>query len=156
MFMEENKIKIRYYKFSELDKIISLTSEAYSVPYRDGGVVNSFSETLDGIEKDISRGLKILVAEEKNGLIGAVRFAPINSKLKLGRLAVLSEHRRRGIGSKLIEAVIKIAKNQKFKVIALDVMEEKELIPFYEKFGFEIKSRQIHQNHHDVFMERVI
>jgi len=153
----QNKIKIRYCKASELLKVISLTSKAYPVPYKVGGVVNNYQEILEKVKDDIGRGMKILVAEKNNNLIGAVRFAPIDkTKLKFGRLAVLPTYRRKGIGAKLINSVLEIAQEQNFKIVALDVMEEKELIPFYEKFGFKIKSRKKHQNHHDVFMEKRI
>ena len=153
----QDKIKIRYCKTSELLKLISLTSEAYAVPYMVGGIINSFHETLEKIKKDIGKRMKILVAEKDNNLIGAVRFAPIDEgKLKFGRLAVLPIYRRKGIGAKLINSVLKIAQEQNFKTVALDVMEEKELVPFYKKFGFKVKSRKKHQNHHDVFMEKRI
>ena len=153
----QNKIKIRYCKSSELLKVISLTSKAYAVPYRVGGVVNNYQEILEKVKNDIGRGIKILVAEKNNNLIGAVRFVPINaSKLKFGRLAVSSIHRRKGVGAELINSVLEIAREQNYKTVALDVMEEKGLIPFYEKFGFKVKNRKKHQNHHDVFMEKRI
>jgi len=152
----KSKIKIRYCKPSELVKIISLTAKAYIVPYKTNGAKKGFYETLEKIEKDIGKGMKILVAEKDNNLIGAVRFVPIDSKLKLGRLAVLSKYRRKGLGSKLVKAVLNIALKENFKIVALDVMEEKELVSFYEKFGFKVKSRKKHQNHHDIFMEKKI
>ena len=153
----QNKIIIRYCKLSELSKIISLTVEAYTISHEIGGIVNKFHETLEKIKDDINKGMKVLVAEKNNNLIGAVRFAPIDAtKLKLGRLAVLSIYRRKGVGAKLINYVLKIAREQNFKIVALDVMEEKGLAPFYEKFGFKVKSRKKHQNHHDVFMEKKI
>lgn len=153
----KNKIKIRYCKSSELLKVISLTAEAYAVPYKSEGAINSFRETLEKVKNDIGKGMKILVAEKDNNLIGAVRFALIDvGKLKFGRLAVSPIYRRNGIGAKLINSVLKIAQEQNFKIVALDVMEEKELVSFYEKFGFKVKSRKKHQNHHDVFMEKKI
>jgi len=52
--------------------------------------------------------------------------------------------------------LLKIAREQNFKIVALDVMEEKGLVHFYEKFGFKIKNIKKHQNHHDVFMEKSV
>ena len=157
MKKNQSKIIIRYCEPLELLKVISLTAEAYAISYKIGGVVNNFHETLEKIKNDINRGMKILIAEENNNLVGAVRFAPIGAdKLKLGRLAVSPVYRRKGVGAKLINSVLEIAREQDFKTVALDVMEEKELVPFYEKFGFKVKSRKKHQNHHDVFMEKRI
>ena len=82
MNLMKNQITIRDYKKSELLEIISLTAESYSTPYKLKGVVNNFHENLETVKRDIERGLKILVAEEKGKLIGAVRFAVIDSKLK--------------------------------------------------------------------------
>ncbi len=153
----ENQIKIRYCKLSELLKIISLTADAYNISYKSGTITNKPCENLRKIEKDIKGGTKILVAEKDGNLIGAVRFNPENLNiLKLNRLAVLSEHRNKGIGGLLINSVLKIAKEQNFKILVIEVMEEKGLIPFYKKFGFKIKDRKKHQNHHDVFMEKSV
>jgi len=155
MNLMKNQITIRDYKKSELLEIISLTAESYSTPYKLKGVVNNFHENLETVKRDIERGLKILVAEEKGKLIGAVRFAVIDSKLKLGRLAVLPNYRCKGIGGKLITSVLKVAQEENIKTVALDVMEEKGLVPFYEKFGFKMKSKEKHQNHHDIIMEKI-
>jgi len=153
----QNKIIIRYCKSSELLKVISLTTKAYAIPYKLGGVVNNFQEDLEKIKDDIKKGVKILVAKKNNNLVGAVRFASIGSdKLKLGRLAVLPIYRGKGIGAKLINSVIEIAQEQNFKILALDVMKEKGLVPLYERLGFKVKNIKKHRNHHDVFMEKKI
>jgi len=153
----KNKIKIRYCKSSELLKIISLTANAYSVLYKSSTIINKPYESLERIKNDIKNGTKILVAEEDGDLVGAVRFNPENlNVLKLNRLAVLSEYRNKGIGGLLINSVLKIAKEQNFRIVAIEVMEEKGLISFYEKFGFKIKDRKKHQNHQDVFMEKSV
>lgn len=152
-----NQIKIRYCKSSELLKIISLTAEAYSVPYKIGAIMNRPYENLRKIKDDIKTGTKILIAEKDGNLIGSIRFNPENlNVLKLNRLAVLSEYRNKGIGGLLINSVLKIAKEQNFRIVTIEVMEEKGLLYFYEKFGFKVKSRKKHQNHHDVFMEKRI
>jgi len=153
----KNKIKIRYCKPLELLKIISLTDNAYNVSYKSSTIINKPYESLERIKNDIKNGTKILVAEEYGDLIGAVRFNPENlNVLKLNRLAVLSEYRNKGIGGLLINSVLKIAKEQNFRIVAIEVMEEKGLVSFYEKFGFKVKSRKKHQNHHDVFMEKSV
>lgn len=152
-----NQIKIRYCKSSELLKIISLTAEAYSVPYKLGAIMNRPYENLRKIKDDIKNGTKILVAEKDGNLVGAVRFEPESpNMLKLNRLAVLPEHRNKEIGALLVNSVLKIAKEQKFRIVAIEIMEEKGLIHFYEKFGFNVKSRKKHQNHYDVFMEKSV
>ncbi len=111
---------------------------------------------LEEIKENIKKGQKILVAEENDNLIGVVRFASVGSKMKIARLAVLSTYRCRGIGGELINAVLGIAQKKNFKIVALDVMEEKGLVPFYEKFGFKVKYRKKHQNYHDVYMEKIL
>lgn len=153
----QNKIKIRYCKSSELAQVVSLTSKAYIIPYRSGAMVNKPHETLEKIKNNIKTGMQILIAEKNSNLVGAVRFSPINSdKLNLSRLAVLPTYRRQGIGAALVNSVLKIAKKQGFKAAGLDVAEEKKLVSFYEKLGFKVVNRKKHQNHYDVFMEKKI
>jgi len=155
--LQGNQIKIRYCKSSELLKMISLTAEAYNVPYKLGAIMNRPYENLRKIKDDIKNGTKILVAEKNGNLVGAVRFEPESPNiLKLNRLAVLPEHRNKEIGALLVNSVLKIAKEQNFRIVAIEVMEEKGLVSFYEKLGFKVKSRKKHQNHQDVFMEKRI
>lgn len=151
----QNKVKVCFCKANELPKVVSLTNRAYDVAYKPGKMTIKAKETIEKIKKRIKLGTKILVVEKGDRILGAVRYRSVNKgELKLSRLAVLPRYRHKGIGSLLIKKVADIAKRNGYKTIKLDVAEEKGLIPFYKKFGFKVKSKKKHHDHHDVFMEK--
>jgi len=152
-----NEIKIYFCKPAEFLKVVSLTIRAYNVPYKPDKMIIKARETVEKIKERTKLGTKILVAKRKNRILGAVRYRPIDkTQLKLSRLAVLPRYRCKGVGSLLVDKVISIAKREGYKIVSLDVAEEKGLIPFYKNFGFKAVSRKKHHNHHDVCMEKKI
>jgi len=56
------------------------------------------------------------------------------SHLKIGRLALLEEHRHQGIGSKMMEILLDYAQIRNCKKISLNA--QIDALAFYEKFGF--------------------
>ena len=56
------------------------------------------------------------------------------SHLKIGRLALLEEHRHQGIGSKMMERLLDYAQNNNCKKLSLNA--QIDALAFYEKFGF--------------------
>ena len=70
---------------------------------------------------------------------GSSQFYPVGccrlqQNGKIGRMAVLSSHRNRQIGSALLNAVEKLAIKMQLNEIHLDAQEH--AIPFYERHGF--------------------
>ena len=59
-----------------------------------------------------------------------------NGYIKLGRIAVLPEYRKRGIGAMLLNALIDEARAMKADKITVD--SQVQAMPFYEKFGFKV------------------
>lgn len=55
---------------------------------------------------------------------------------KIGRVAVLKDYRKKGLGEKIINSLITQGKNNDFKEVYLDSQED--AIKFYEKLGFVI------------------
>ena len=91
--------------------------------------------------KDFS-AIKIMAVE--NGvIIGRAHLYILKNELHpepfgfLEDVFVEEEHRKKGIGSKLIEKVIVEAKNQGcYKLICTARLSKPEVHAFYEKFGF--------------------
>lgn len=55
-------------------------------------------------------------------------------------ISILPDFWRRGIGTKLLDEVIRVAKKYKIEVITLRVLESnKKAVKFYKKFGFEVE-----------------
>lgn len=73
--------------------------------------------------------------DDPAGIIGTARLLDKGEgKAKIGRVAVLREHRGRGAGALLMCAVEATARAQGFTYLALDA--QCYAIPFYEKLGY--------------------
>jgi GNAT superfamily N-acetyltransferase len=69
------------------------------------------------------------------GTIGVQQHDPEVGEIR--RLRVRTDHRRRGIGSALLERAIQFCKEQQHLKIALDTFMEREpALKLFEKFGF--------------------
>jgi predicted GNAT family N-acyltransferase len=71
-----------------------------------------------------------------NGLcVGTARIVNLGGKaMQIGRMAVLSKYRRNGIGRRILEELILLAKTQGATSIILHA--QMSALPFYEKLGF--------------------
>ena len=146
---------IRQAKLCDLARTIYVTKLAYKIPYREKTLITIPNEPKDLEIQFIKKEFGILIATKNNKIIGALRYKFIGkNNLYFYRLAVLKTFRRQGIGSALIAAVEKIAKQKHCEKILLDCAKEKKLVDYYEKFGFEIDKIKKHQDHHDVYMSK--
>lgn len=111
----------------ELEKALDARSENY------------FSSVID---KDV-----ILVAIEDNQLVGFIQFGRVtygtipatSSDIELNKIYVKKQHQGKGIGSKLIEAMLDHDRLVDIKNIFLDVFaQNKKAISLYQRFGFKI------------------
>ncbi|MGV0963085.1 MAG: GNAT family N-acetyltransferase [Polynucleobacter sp.] len=67
--------------------------------------------------------------------IGTARLVTLPGNLgRIGRMAVLPMHRRRGIGGGLLRALLELSKSQ--GITPLELHAQLSAIPFYEQFGF--------------------
>jgi predicted GNAT family N-acyltransferase len=74
------------------------------------------------------------IVEFKDITIGTARLVVLGKKGKIGRVCILKEYRKKGIGTKLIKSIIKTAK--KIGLEKLIVEAKVKALPFYEKIGF--------------------
>ena len=69
------------------------------------------------------------------GIVGTARLVDKgHGKGKIGRVAVLREHRGRGVGALLMQTVEQTARERGFTQLVLDA--QCYAIPFYEKLGY--------------------
>lgn len=87
-------------------------------------------EELDTYDKDAVH----FVAIEEDTVIGTCRLIIHDKEAKLGRMAVLKKHRRKGVASALIHFVEQHQKQYHFTRIRLGA--QLTAIPFYESLGF--------------------
>ena len=86
----------------------------------------------DGLD---DTALHLLALNEMHEAIGCARLLPDGS---IGRMAVLKDWRGRGVGSMLLNAAIKLHRQQAAKTIQLSA--QMHAVPFYEKAGFAVCS----------------
>jgi ribosomal protein S18 acetylase RimI-like enzyme len=131
-------VKVRSFRRSDLPTCTKL--------YREGLVGGRIAENDTGLDIDDietaymnSPESHFWVAEgedgEVMGMIGVQGHKELVGEIR--RLRVAQEHRRRGIGSALIEAALKFCQERGYLKIALDTFMEREpAVKLFEKFHF--------------------
>ncbi|PLX63643.1 GNAT family N-acetyltransferase [Sedimenticola selenatireducens] len=87
-------------------------------------------KALEWDDQDESALHAIATDSEGNG-IGTGR---VTGSGQIGRMAVLSDWRNRGVGSALLAQLIELARNHELKALFLNA--QKQAIPFYLRHGF--------------------
>lgn len=87
-----------------------------------------------------------LLARENNRLIGIAILSlavGVDKSAFLGELFIEEEYRGRGVGSRLLDEIIKIAKNKGFQSLELTVARKnKQAQRLYLELGFKPKKRE--------------
>lgn len=86
------------------------------------------------IDQDEAYAIHFVLYEDEKAL-ATLRLLPISdSKIKLQRMAVIKEARRKQLGKQLILFAENFAKNQGFELVSLGAQET--ATPFYKKLGY--------------------
>ena len=120
-----NDINIEIVSFSE--KKAEIASVRRAVFVEEQNVPESID--FDGSDTDYIH----VLATDKNGL--PVGTARINREGRIGRMAVLKNYRRQGIGRKMIQALMDYGR--KHSITDFHVSSQVTAVGFYEKMGFE-------------------
>lgn len=100
--------------------------------FSDAWTETSLSETLKQPQA------QILVAKEKEVIVGYAILYYVLDEGELARIAVRDAYQRQGVGHQLMECVFKTCKEQGITRILLEVRESNERARnFYKKHGFE-------------------
>lgn len=158
----------------DMDAMIPLIQAAFYYPENDGwnlspeeitGIVDNFSMIrtlypvfqIGGIFnpalKAVMRGY---IWEEAGQAVGLVNLSPLglgDQTWVIGNVAVLPEHRRKGIAQQLVQAAIDLARQYQVKNVVLEVIADNlPAVKLYESKGFEIYSTIV-QLHRDAALE---
>ena len=109
------------------EKQAELTSIRRAVFIEEQNVPESIE--LDGNDPDF---IHVLVSDKKGRPVGTARM---DNKGKIGRMAVLQNYRRQGIGRKMIQALMDYGR--KIVITDFHVSSQVTAIGFYRKMGFE-------------------
>jgi diamine N-acetyltransferase len=94
--------------------------------------------TESWIEADFARGETYFILEEDALPIGCVAYENPNAGLAyLNRLSVLPLHRNRGVGARLVQHIVQLARSASIYTISIGFIgEHTELQRWYRKLGF--------------------
>ncbi|MGN6506088.1 MAG: GNAT family N-acetyltransferase [Tepidisphaeraceae bacterium] len=112
--------------------------------YRAGLVGGGIAENDTGLDiDDIQRaymtppGNHFWVAEAGGKIVGMIGVMHSDGVGEIRRLRVCESHRRRGIGSALLERAVQFCEEQNYLKVALDTFVEREpAIKLFQKFHF--------------------
>lgn len=117
----------------------STLSKLYPI-FQIGGL---FNPTL----KAVMRGYIWEVDGQAVGLVNASPMGLDSQTWVIGNVAVLPEHRRKGIAQRLIQATVDLARQHHIKNVVLEVIADNlPAVKLYENKGFEIYSRSVQLN----------
>ncbi len=94
--------------------------------------------TVAWVQSDFERGERYFILEEDSAPIACVAYENPSAGLAyLNRLSVLPAHRRRGVGARLVQHIIGLARAASIKTISIGVIgEHDELQRWYRSMGF--------------------
>ena len=77
------------------------------------------------------------IYKKENQIVGFINYDILYERAELIYIAVLEEEQNQGIGSKLLQSMIKECENQQLENITLEVsIENTKAIQLYQKLGF--------------------
>lgn len=93
---------------------------------------------LSSFEGELDNPINHYIGYEVAGeLVGFIGCSFIFDELAVNNFAVSPAHKRQGIGQKLLEALLTLAKEQGARIFHLEVrVSNRPAISLYEKFGF--------------------
>lgn len=139
----KNPIDVREAKVEDLPEVYRLICELAIFEKAEGEVEVSL-EQLRHDAFGLDAIVEILVAENEDGVVGAALFYEKYSTWKgravhLEDLVVSEQHRGRGIGSALFEALMSLSAKRGYSRMDWQVLDWNEsAIAFYEKYKAEI------------------
>ena len=121
------------YKVSLMDH--SDLKEAYEIEKK----TNPSPWSKENFFSSYEVGHKSLVCRIDNKIIGFIIFSVIKKEIHLLNIAVHTEHQKKGIGSLLMETMLKQASVMGVSKVYLEVRSKNEkAILFYKKYNFEV------------------
>ena len=120
-------VRIRWMIRRDMTDVLSIEDHSFEFPWSESDFIRALRE----------RNCIGLVAELENKIVGYVIYELATSELHVLNLAIAPSHRRRGVGSKLIEKLIGKLSFQRRERILLEVRETNLAAQlFFKQTGF--------------------
>jgi len=93
--------------------------------------------SVDGEFDNLDAASYFFVVYDGEKAVATARFFMLSADVaKIGRIAVLKEYRKKGLGRQLMEAAMEFAKEK--GAVTFDVGAQQQAIGFYESVGFKV------------------
>lgn len=128
---KELHIRIRKAKINDISVISGIEEQRFPNPWKENYLINELSH-------DISY---FYVAEviSSNQVAGYIIFWIIEDELELHKIATALKYKKKSIGKKLFQFMLRTASQKKVKEIFLEVRKSNTgAIKFYESFDFQL------------------
>lgn len=129
--MDNIDLVIEKMQVHHVEQIFAIDDESFEIPWSKREMVKELSNNL-GIYIVAKNGIN-------NSILGYAGMWHIINEGSITCIAVRSEHRHMGIGSKLLKTLIKIAEDNDMIELQLEVRSMNwKAIDMYKKFNFKI------------------
>jgi ribosomal protein S18 acetylase RimI-like enzyme len=126
--------------------LVHRVTQAAFAEYR--GILDPPSSAHDETVHDVARAIErggALLAWDGRALAGSARFEPRTDHLYVAKVAVLPEHRRKGIASAIMAHMAEIARGLGLPEVHVEVRDSlPSNVRLYERLGFEIVAVEPH------------
>lgn len=120
-------LAIRKMKEADIPEIARLEKEIFSDSWSEKAIKETFDQ----------QQTLVLVAYEDKQLIGYLILYFVLEEGEIARIAVISDHRRQGVGARLLLELEDLCEDNGITKLLLDVRESnKAAISFYTSYGF--------------------
>ena len=138
--------------------ISGITREAFKLYIKEAGIpgtIDALTESIDDIVKDIEEKT-VFIAEVDGIPAGSIRITLKADKTAyISRYGVLVKYQSMGIGRALMEKSIKFLEEKSVQYTCLHTAANyKELVSFYNQFGFTVKEIAYDKGYPRALMKR--
>lgn len=132
--MNEPSVHLRGLQARDVDAVLAVQSAA---PEAAQWKREAFEAILQGGSE------RLILAERTPAIVGFASYRVIAPEAEILNIAVLPAFRRQGFGARLLQEVMRIARDCGVSDMFLEVREDnREAIRLYERFGFRVTGRR--------------
>ena len=127
-------ISLRYMKKEDIDGVLTVEKESFSTPW---------TEKLFYDEVENPRTVYFVAVTDNGEIVGYGGMWHVVDEGQITNIAVKKNCRGEGVGSKILESLIKWAKDNEILVIQLELREgNAAAFGLYEKYGFSVVGKR--------------
>ena len=141
---------------NDLPDILDLQKLAY---LSEAKLLNNYSiqplaQTLEELEKELSRGIILKMMDEKIGkIIGSVRAYEENGRVYIGKLMVHPDYQNKGLGTNLLKEIEAYYKNKTFELFTSN-KSVKNIALYLRNEYKEFKRKRVSDNLELIYLEK--